>query len=76
MELKVVKPDLYQRIFELHDQSDLILTDDKEILINFEEKVRYVLSDTISLGEQYFEDIYLLEIIDYLNIKYTHLGIK
>ena len=38
----------------MHDQFDLILTHDKEILINFEEKARYVPADTISVGEQYF----------------------
>ena len=38
VESKAVKPDVYKRIYELHDQFDLILTHDKEILINFEEK--------------------------------------
>ena len=54
VESKAVKHDVYKRIYELHDQFDLILTHDKEILINFEEKARYVPADTISVGEQYF----------------------
>ena len=54
VESKFVKPDVYKRLYELGNEFDLILTHDKEIIINFEEKARYIPADTITLGATYF----------------------
>ena len=54
VESKFVKPDVYKRLYELENEFDLILTHDKEIIINFESKARYIPADTITLGASYF----------------------
>ena len=54
VESKSVKPDIYKRIFQLEKHFDLILTHDREILINFENKARYVPASIVSIGETYF----------------------
>ena len=52
-ESKAIRPDLYRTIYELEKEFDLILTHDPEIIINFENKARYVPGDSITIGSQF-----------------------
>ncbi|MBO6979333.1 MAG: hypothetical protein JJ837_07880 [Prochlorococcus marinus XMU1428] len=54
IESKGVKPDVYKRLFDLEDHFDLILTHDAEILINFENKTRFIAADTITTNPKYY----------------------
>ncbi len=53
-ESKAIRPDLYRIIYDLENEFDLILTHDPEIIINFENKARYIPGDSISIGSQFF----------------------
>ena len=54
IESKGVKPDVYERLYDLEQEFDLILTHDAEILINFEHKARFIAADTITTNPKYY----------------------